>query len=89
MKAGAGKEIAKLESRIAKVKDKRANDHPHPTLSPHRAREKGACRLLAASRDAALIQLVLVCTSYEGRSRGLYKDTAPRATGRSHEGDAS
>ena len=26
--------------------------------------------LLAASRAAVLIQLVLVCTSYEGRSRG-------------------
>ena len=36
---------------------------------------------LAASRDAALIQLVLVCASYEGRSRGP-KDTAPRVTGR-------
>ncbi len=45
-------------------------------------------RFLAASRAAALIQLVLVCASYEGRSRGP-KDTAPRVTGRSHEGDAS
>src|SRR5271157_5872223 len=37
---------------------------------------------LAASRDAALIQLVLVCASYEGRSRALFNDTAPRVTGR-------
>ena len=39
--------------------------------------------LLAASRDAALIQLMLVFTSYEGRSRALFNDTAPRVTGRS------
>ena len=38
---------------------------------------------LAASRAAAPLQLVLVCTSYEGRSRGLLNDTAPRVTGRS------
>src|SRR5271157_3427264 len=38
---------------------------------------------LAASKDAALIQLVLVCASDEGRSRALFNDTAPRATGRS------
>src|SRR5271157_2500571 len=38
---------------------------------------------LAASKDAALIQLMLVCASYEGRSRALFNDTAPRATGRS------
>ena len=43
---------------------------------PHR-------RSLAASRAAALIQLVLVCASYEGRSRALFNDTATRATGRS------
>ena len=29
------------------------------------------------------LQLVLVCASYEGRSRALFNDTAPRATGRS------
>ena len=34
--------------------------------------------LLAASKDAAPLQLVLVCTSYEGRSRALFNDTAPR-----------
>ena len=30
----------------------------------------GSISPLAASRDAAPLQLVLVCTSYEGRSRG-------------------
>ncbi len=34
-------------------------------------------------RAAAPLQLMLVCTSDEGRSRGFFRDTAPRATGRS------
>ena len=37
---------------------------------------------LAALRTAGLIQLSLVCASYEDRSRALFNDTAPRATPR-------
>ena len=58
MRAGAGKDIAKLESRIAKVKDeKQGPPSPCPLPSP-RAREKRAtiALSLATSRGAALIQ---------------------------------
>ena len=59
--------------RIAKVEKNDRPPSPYPLPSP-RAREKSNIPgvPLATSRGAAPLQLLLVCTSYEGRSRALF-----------------